>query len=476
MNSNSSSGRNAPNLPSSTPGILENNIFPQRRPVTILTNPEVWVPSQPKKDLQEISKARILPKQSSRKHDLTGTASKTAKYGVSFYDLPQELHNIIAKHCDPEDLLNLSGITKWMRKFCAPLLYRNVDLSLHNRGIVTVNDQVENEIKRMWSDNSACTYLEDRLEHREMEHRQMIFLETLTRHPEYGVYVHKFSWSIQVPETIRLNRFTQKLPSWAKDPVEILQHIWKVFQLLTNVREIDIAWLHESHRFCAYEFSLPLSLFPSATSVSLVGVMPRPFPALILKYISPSNLRHLTLSNLQDCPGSQLSLSALVGRQPTRTRSFLNTLTGHCTSLRTFTLRTVAPAVSHSWDAVLSANSLYTDYAAFIRSVAPTLEKITFEQGPPAFMHCPVDTDACKFHATRWESVSIAEAQQIQAEQNAARAEGKWGARSGGTFRKMDKLFGETVLKEMVEGGKAGEWVCLKEVEIRGVGAWDSAW
>ena len=67
-------------------------------------------------------------------------------------------------------------------------------------------------------------------------------------------------------------------------------------------------------------------------------------------------------------------------------------------------------------------------------------------------------------------------AQQIQAEQDAARAKGGWSARSGVTFREMDRTFGETVLKAMVEGGEAGEWACLKEVEIRGVGSWDDAW
>lgn len=341
---------------------------------------------------------------------------------------------------------------------------------------MTVHDQDEDEMRQMWSDNSACNFQEE-----ELEHRQVIFLESLMRHPEYAVYVHKLSWSMQMLENIALDRLQQKLPSWIKYPASILERIWKVFQLLTNVREIDVAWLHEPSQLYAHMHSLPSYLFPTATSVSLVGVMARPFPASILKSISLANLQHLTLSNLQDCveapyaTNSQISLAPF-GGSAGDAPSLLSSLIGHCTSLRTLTLRIVAPAVKHAFDAIFFSSSHYTDCAAFIRSVAPTLEKLTFEQGPPAFLHDPTNADACKQHATVWESVPPGLAQHIQGRQDAAKAKGSWSARSGGTFREMDRIFGRTVLKAIVEGGEAGEWTYLKEVEMKGVGAWDDAW
>ena len=466
-----------PNLLSSTPDILENdNLFPQGRPITRLINYQIEVPAEPKQYAHEVSKASILSKPLSQKHNLNSNVSKTRKFDMSFSDLPGDIHVTIAEHCERGDLPNLCSITKWMHKSCAHVLYCNVDLSLHNRGIVTIHDLDDDEIKQIWSDNSACNSLEE-----DLRHRQMIFLEALTRRPEYAVHIHKLSWSIQMLENIAVDRDKQELPSWTENPAGILQHIWKVLQLLTNVREIDIAWLNEPHRVYAYKPSLPSYLFPSATSVSLVGVMARPFPALILKSISLSNLQHLTMSNLQDCieashPTNSQVFLAPVGRTAETTLGLLSTLTGHCTSLRSFTLRTVAPAASHPFDATFFANSRYTDYAAFIRSVAPTLENLTFEQGPPAFLYDPTNPHVCKLHATMWEGLAPGLAQQIQAEQDAARAEGGWWASSGGTFREMDRLFGRIILKAMVEGGEAGEWACLKEVEMRGVGAWDDAW
>lgn len=107
MSSNSQAERNVPSLLSSLPNILENNDI----------------------------------------------------HGVSFSDLPGDIHVTIAEHCERGDLPNLCSITKWMHKSCAHVLYCNIDLSLHNRGVVTVHDQDDDEMKQMWSDNSACSFL-----------------------------------------------------------------------------------------------------------------------------------------------------------------------------------------------------------------------------------------------------------------------------------------------------------------------------
>ena len=474
MSSNNPIDSNVPDLLSSTGDLPEkDDLSHQSLSVKKPMNHQIKVSAQQGQLLPEVGKAS---KHSCPKVNHTSNTLKTAKHGVSFSDLPGDIYVAIAEHCDRGNLPNLCSTTKSVHKSCAHVLYCNVDLSLHNRGIVTIHDQDDDELKQIWSDNSACYILDEGL-----AHRQTIFLEALTRHPEYGVYVHKLSWSIQMLKIVAPDHFQQELLSRIENRALILQHVCKVWQLLTNVREIDIAWLNEPHRLYADQISLPSDLFPSATSVSLVGVMARPIPALIFKSVSLSNLQHLTMSNVQDCieaphpTNSQIYLVLIGGTAETKL-SLLSTITGHCTSLRTFTLRTVAPATSHPFDATFFRKSLYSDYVAFIRSVAPTLEKFTFEQGPPAFSYDPTNPDACKQHAIMWDGVSTGLQQQIKAEQDAAKAEGGWWARSGGTFREMDRMFGATVLKALVEVAEAGKWASLKEVEIKGVGAWDNFW
>lgn len=383
------------------------------------------------------------------------TVDALQKRLISFHDLPADIHIAIAEQCKFRDLPSLCRIARRIHKACVHILYRDVDLSVHNRGIVTI--QHDGEAKQIWSDNSACT-----IDNEVLEHKQITFLETLTRLPEYGVHVHNLSWSLQLFHH-DIQAHSHPAPSWTEDPARALLKIFGVFRTLTNLRHVDVAWVNEPHQVYAnaVKATRPKSLFSSVTSICLVGAMARPLAVLILKSVSLANLQHLTFSNLQECgepprpfdPNSSLTLrvhSAMPVRKiPQAMIGLLTQLTGKCTNLRTLTLRKVGKAATHSFDDTFFKQdvAVYEEWAAFIRSVAPTLQELTFEQGPPAFLHAPTDTNTCRPHAIGWEGIQPAVARLIQAEHDTAKASGEWPAQSGGAFRAMDLLFSRTILR-----------------------------
>ena len=350
-----------------------------------------------------------------------------------------------------------------MHKSCVRVLYRDVNLSVHNKGIVDV--QVNNETVQFWSDNSDCT-----LHHEALKKKQGTFLETLTRYPDFAVHIHSLSWSMFV----------------ARDSEDTLKTTWKGFNMMANLRHIDIAGVQDTHYLYFHKDSMPSTLFASVTSVSLGGVMARPLPMLILQSLSVSNLQHLTINNLQESgefgwdtqPPSfdpnRITAPLKTRKPPSAMLGLLTKLTGKCTALKTLTLRKVAKNVEHPFDNTLfkHEDQVHQEWAAFIKSLGRTLEKLTFEQGPPAFSAKPVDTDNCKDHALSWDGVNQHTRAIILSEQEAAKGLGEWAPRSGGSYRPMDLAFGVTILPAIV----GTEWHCLKEVKILGVGDWDSHW
>ena len=402
-------------------------------------------------------------KSSQADHNIAANDDLSKKPATTFSDLPADVHIAFAEACGWEDLPILCSITKWMHKSCGHVLYRDVDLSVHNKGIVDV--QVDNETVQFWSDNSDCT-----LNHEALKLKQARFLEALTRHPEFAVHTHKLSWSIFV----------------SKDSKDTLETTWKVFNMMTNLRHIDIASMQDGHFLYFHKDSMPSKLFASVTSASLGGVMARPLPQLILKSLSLSNLQHLIINNLQESgefgwdtqpvssDPTRMTAPLKIRKAPSAMLGLLAELNGNCTALKTLTLRKVAKNVEHPFDTTLFKyeEDVYQEWAAFIKSLGPTLEKLTFEQGPPAFSAKPVNADNCREHAITWDGVGQHNRAVLLSEQEAAKGMGEWAPRSGGSYRPMDLSFGMTILPAIM----GTEWHCLKEVKILGVGAWDTYW
>ena len=71
--------------------------------------------------------------------------------------------------------------------------------------------------------------------------------------------------------------------------------IWDAFELLTDVRTLDLAWLSRDHGHPLAD-SYPNGLFPAATSIRLSGIMHYSFAASIL-YNNPTKLECLNIDN-----------------------------------------------------------------------------------------------------------------------------------------------------------------------------------
>ena len=137
------------------------------------------------------------------------------KPSKGFGELPADALIAIAEQCDTDDLARLCSVAKGVHNWITHVLYRTVDLSVHNRGIFNVNH--DGDAKQVWSDNSACT-----IHNEELKRRQITFLQTLIDHPEYGVYIQNLSYSIQ--------------QVYKGDPAGTIRTICEVFSMLTNVR------------------------------------------------------------------------------------------------------------------------------------------------------------------------------------------------------------------------------------------------
>ena len=234
--------------------------------------------------------------------------------------------------------------------------------------------------------------------------------------------------------------------------------IWDVFQLLTGVRTLDLAWLSRDHGYPLADM-YPNGLFPAATSIRLSGVMHYSFAASIL-YNNPAKLEHLTLDNLQQVgKGCDHFLYRRANqRQDYQQRpstwnqginqygplppfnaagpmqNLLGPLTGRCQNLRSLVLRKVGQRLPDEFTFEFSAKDedIYHEFVTFINSVKATLRHVVFEQGQRVPQ--PPYSPAVSFL-------------------------------TGGTPRPMDQRFRSILYPSLSHG----PWPCLERMEIGGV-------
>lgn len=361
-------------------------------------------------------------------------------------DLPQDIFLEILDICAAHKgaLYNLSLTSKFIQNTCLPLLYRDVDLSTHNRGRL-----VEEEgacCWEVWADADG-DYVPDNA-----RLRQYSFLRTLTAHPEYGAFVRSFAWTL----------------IWTGSPYDTSElddiefAIWDVFSSLTNVRDLDLASLHynDRERFIRQN---PRQLFSSAVRVRLLGWMHYGLVMSILYSVDPSKLEHLALDNLQDegqyADGSRIwSDDPKYVRDHTETlnpdgsrgfvfpgpmRYILKPLEGRYTALKSLLLRKAGQEqISGEDDVVLWSpdidDAVYSEWASFLSSVEPTLEVFIFEHT----------------RAPKWGGSGRC-------------GRSRWRPRQ--RIRPMDERFRRLFLSVLL----AGSWPRLQRMEIRGVGRWE---
>ena len=219
---------------------------------------------------------------------------------ASFAGLPAELLFSVIQHCDMQDLATLSGVAIKFNNICRPIIFRNVDLSIHNRGKVLCTFPTDYQCSpSQWyepSDSLLCNDIPPN-----MQKRQEAFLSALIGDPSLAQHVRNFSWTLLLLDSnIRTNLSIDPFEinkSVILDPKSPFNEIWNVFASLTSVRTLDLAWLSR-HLAMPLIHGIPPVLFPAATSVRLAGVMPYSLAASIL-LANPQTLLHLDMDNLQ---------------------------------------------------------------------------------------------------------------------------------------------------------------------------------
>lgn len=267
---------------------------------------------------------------------------------ITFSALPAELHVSIAKHCGNNDVINLCLTSKLVNERCLHVLYRHVDMQFDRYASDGVNVHDYRQI----------------LDALLKKHQK--FARTLLSHPEYGQHVRVLKQSLYIP---------------------IFEGWGRAMQSLTHVQRVDLGFRDFPDFVTVPAWQFSISLFKSATSVRLVGEIEYSLATSILLAINPATLEHLCLDLVPDIgigrPRGRLAPGDRVEAGRTIIRSIksglLTPLIGTCTALRTLILRKVGP-IPFEFDCFTAdEDALYTEWASFIRSVQPTLEKFLFE-------------------------------------------------------------------------------------------------
>ncbi|CAD6594574.1 MAG: hypothetical protein ASARMPRED_000915 [Alectoria sarmentosa] len=316
-------------------------------------------------------------------------------HGHGFTKLPMEMMIWIMKLCPRNDLLSVGRTSSCLNSISNTILYRHVDLSIHNRGQVKIRptDGFTQSSDSYWSTQVPADSLL----------RQESFITAILGNPRLATLVRSLTWTLLRPHTKELGQNVLL----GITPRRAILRIWDVFQRLTGVRTLDLAWLSRDHGDPLAD-GYPNGLFPAAVSIRLSGVMHYSFAASIL-HNNPAKLEHLTLDNLQQVgKGCDHFLYRRANQrqdhqqQPSSwnhniqqygplnsfspagpMQNLFGSLTGLCSNLRRLTIRKVGQRGQTEFTPVFSAKDIdmYFELATFIYSVKGTLRHFVFEQG-----------------------------------------------------------------------------------------------
>ena len=241
--------------------------------------------------------------------------------------------------------------------------------------------------------------------------RQESFIATILGNPGLGTVVESLAWTLLLLHTKEANG-SVLLDISPPESISIrpILRIWDAFELLTDVRTLDLAWLSRDHGHPLAD-SYPNGLFPAATSIRLSGVMHYSFAASIL-YQNPAKLECLNFDNLQQIgKGCDHFLYRRANQRvdyyqrPSTwnqnilqygpflpfglagpMQNLLGPLTGRCPNLKSLTLRKVGKRHSTEFTPEFDAKDIdiYHEFATFIDSAKATLQHVVIEQGERA--------------------------------------------------------------------------------------------
>ncbi|KAJ8068420.1 hypothetical protein OCU04_003978 [Sclerotinia nivalis] len=366
-----------------------------------------------------------------------------------FHLLATELQDQIIEECASADILRLAQTSHGMCDIALPLLYRHVDISCHNeRGLF--QSIFGSSYGKVLADNPY----REMAGKKELGRRQSTFCNAIIKKPSLGSWVLSLTW-------------TCNWSCWegVTDLEELNQKVWNAWMLLVRVQKLDLCSLAADIHVLEFSILLkmiPPSIFPMATTIKIGCNMPYSYFRACLS--SPETVISLELNNLlgvrQFKDGWSLFRS---GRKsdikeeefrchPTRSqetvdengipvlrhdgpmRGHLQPFLGRFTKLAHLTIRTIGHEdhQDHRWSEVRE-KARYTEIATFIKSVAPTLTTLVFEQG--------MEVEGVTGRSSRAQSIKQ-------------------------TGRPMDTYFLSHILPALTEE----QWPKLEKLSIRGVG------
>ena len=264
-----------------------------------------------------------------------------------------------------------------------PLLYRVVDLRLHGRTRLwmdawfpTLNssnptpDKVENFFEKLREPMSN------------LRARQNSFVAAMLKDTSLARHVVSLTWTCQRP------------PQQSREEE---QNIWKVFALLSNVKNLDITFFIGYFSWRNRAIAPPPPLFPHASRIRIGGHA----SYAILRAItsSPSQMLYLALDNIQafdqsqdghpmaivpslsDAPETEDEEGWPLLRHAGPMHGHLRPLMGQCSNLQElyFCVMGQQHANERNWPDKREAKR-YSEMAEFIDSVKATLRDFTFGQ------------------------------------------------------------------------------------------------
>ena len=183
--------------------------------------------------------------------------------GPPLSKLPIEILCMVAKFLPRSDLLKLALVSRELYSACIPVLYSDVDLSIHDRGRLVYGPRPEDKYHWQYANSFRCRDVPSRA-----FSRQERFLEQVIQHPEYTKYIKSLKWTLLLLQEPEWNDGPNKYPLLGKGNDKRLidrpiLHIWEVFKTFTNVRRLDLAYLSHDHGH-PLASAFPDTLFPSA--------------------------------------------------------------------------------------------------------------------------------------------------------------------------------------------------------------------
>ena len=275
-----------------------------------------------------------------------------------------ELWILILENLSMPSLRKACRASKRFHDLGIPLLYRNVNLSLHDHEPYQLVHGNYSPSKTFRSHGPSDDEIRQTLQ------RQCRFVLQLSRKPEYGSYVRSFKWTLGLENGHRPSRVL--LPFWVQGSrfQWAPERVYEAFHLLSRVHSIDIGGT--STRYHHFPDLGPL--FPTARRIRLRGNMDYALAWDILQGEHKASITSLSLHevHLADYHASNVDTSSTITNM--RRLFQIPSFRQRCRNIRSLFLCKLGQqhAIQKDIGVFLHDEEVYREWAKFISIVQPT--------------------------------------------------------------------------------------------------------